>query len=261
MPFMKALPFFALLSALTFAVVPVPESALAQTQTPALTLGQPIEKELAAGESHSYGVNLEAGQFMFAVVNQRGIDVTVAVFGPEGEQVGWFDSPNGGYGIEGVGVEAEVSGAYQLEVRPFSEDTEAGRYEIVLERIQAAATTPEGKVDQLFFALDRPGSPGVAVAVVRDGEAVYQRGFGFADLEHGIPITPSTVFDIASVSKQFAGLAVAMLVKEGRIDLDADYREYLPEMPEYEHQRPRPQPALREGGAAWAGGRRLADID
>ncbi|UCC83549.1 MAG: serine hydrolase [Gemmatimonadota bacterium] len=232
---MKALPLFALLSALTCTNALAPGSALAQTQVAGLTLGQPIEKELAGRESHSYSVDLEAGQFMFAAVDQRGIDVTVTVFGPDGEQVGWFDTPNGSYGIEGVGVEAEVSGAYRLEVQPFSEDAEQGRYAIELERLQAAATTPEGKIDQLFLAFDRLGSAGAAVAVVKDGEAVYQRGFGYADLEHGVAITPSTVFDIASVSKQFAGIAIAMLVKEGRVDLDADYREYLPEMPEYEH--------------------------
>jgi len=232
---MKTVPCFALLSAVTLTAALEPRTAPAQTQASDLRLGQPIERELAGGALHSYAVSLAAGQFMFAAVDQRGIDLAVTVLGPDGEQVGWFDTPNGSYGIEGVGVEAEVSGTYRLEVRPFSEGAEPGRYEIVLERLEAAATTPEGKVDRLFLVLDRPGSPGAAVAVVRDGEAVYQRGFGYADLEHDVPITPSTVFDIASVSKQFTGLAVAMLVQEGRIDLDADYREYLPEMPEYEH--------------------------
>jgi CubicO group peptidase (beta-lactamase class C family) len=232
---MKTLTFFALLTVVTLTGALEPRTVPAQTQAVDLTLGQPIERELAGGASHSYRVGLEAGQFMFAAVDQRGIDVAVTVFGPDDEPVGRFDSPNGSYGIEGVGVEAEVSGTYRLEVRPISDDAEPGRYEIVLERLQAAAATPEGKVDQLFLAWDRRGSPGAAVAVVKDGEAVYERGFGYADLEHGVPITPSTVFDIASVSKQFTALAIAMLVKDGRIDLDADYREYLPEMPEYEH--------------------------
>jgi CubicO group peptidase (beta-lactamase class C family) len=232
---MKTVPFFALLSALALTGTLEPQTALAQTQAVDLTLGRPIERQMAGGESHSYRVTLEAGQFMFAVVDQRGIDVAITAFGPDGEQVGWFDTPNGRYGIEGVGVEAELSGTYRLEVQPFVQDAEPGRYEIELERTQAAATTPEGKVDQLFLAWDRPNSPGAAVAVVKDGAAVYQRGFGSANLEHGVPITPSTVFDIASVSKQFAGIAIAMLVQEGRIDLDADYHEYLPEMPEYEH--------------------------
>jgi len=85
----------------------------------------------------------------------------------------------------------------------------------------------------MFIAWDRPTTPGVAVAVVKDGATVYERGFGSANLEYGVPITSSTVFDIASVSKQFAGLAVAMLAGQGKLSLDADIREYLPEMPDF----------------------------
>jgi CubicO group peptidase (beta-lactamase class C family) len=69
------------------------------------------------------------------------------------------------------------------------------------------------------------------VAVVRDGRLVFAKGYGLADLEHRIAITPSTVFDVASVSKQFAGLAIAMLVEEGKVRLDDDVRTYLPELP------------------------------
>jgi CubicO group peptidase (beta-lactamase class C family) len=89
------------------------------------------------------------------------------------------------------------------------------------------------QVDELFARFDRPGSPGAAVLVVRDQEVVYRKGFGQADLEHGIPVTPATVFDIASLSKQFTGMAVAMLVEAGRIDLDADVRTYLPDLPDF----------------------------
>jgi len=205
----------------------------AQTAAQALQLGQPIEREISGGMSHSYRVQLESGQFLFAVVEQRGIDIVITAFGPHGEPLGEFDSPNGSRGLEPISIIAESSGAYRLDVRPFSSDAEPGRYVIRIERLQAAATTPEGQVDQLFLPWDRPNSPGAAVAVVKDGAVVYQRGFGSANLEHGIPITPSTVFDIASVSKQFTGLAVAMLVEQGAVSLDADIREYLPEMPDF----------------------------
>lgn len=93
----------------------------------------------------------------------------------------------------------------------------------------------DARIDEFFADFDRPGSPGAAVLVVKDGEVVYRNGFGLANLEHSIPITGSTIFDIASVSKQFAGMAIAMLVEAGRIDLAADIRTYLPEMPRFEH--------------------------
>jgi len=98
---------------------------------------------------------------------------------------------------------------------------------------QHAGGAVERQVDELFAELDRPDSPGAAVLVLRDGEVLYRKGFGQANLEHGIAISPSTVFDIASVSKQFAGMAISLLVERGRIDLGDDIREYLPDLPSF----------------------------
>lgn len=84
-----------------------------------------------------------------------------------------------------------------------------------------------------IFANFGDDTPGAAVAVVRDGEIVFRAGYGMANLGHGIRIGPETVFDVASVSKQFAGMAVAMLVEAGEIDLDAPVRTYLDEIPDF----------------------------
>ncbi len=89
------------------------------------------------------------------------------------------------------------------------------------------------KVDALFAAWDTPNSPGAALAVLHHGEVVYKRGYGMANLAYDIPITSATVFDIASVSKQFAAFAIAMLVEQGKIALDDDVRAYLPEVPDF----------------------------
>jgi CubicO group peptidase (beta-lactamase class C family) len=88
----------------------------------------------------------------------------------------------------------------------------------------------ERRVDSLFARHGAGLVPGVAVAVVRNDTVIFRKGYGYADLEHRIPITPSSVFDAASVSKQFTGLAVSMLVEQGRIRLDDDVRTYIPEM-------------------------------
>lgn len=90
-----------------------------------------------------------------------------------------------------------------------------------------------GRVDSIFAAFDKAGSPGAAIAVVRDGSAILERGYGYASLEHGVRITPQTVFDVASVSKQFTGLAIAMLVDQGRIALTDDVRKYIPELHDF----------------------------
>jgi CubicO group peptidase (beta-lactamase class C family) len=86
------------------------------------------------------------------------------------------------------------------------------------------------RADSVFAEFSGGDSPGAAIAVVRDGKVLFTNGYGLADLEHRIPITPATVFDVASVSKQFTGLAVAMLIAEGKVALTDDIRKYIPEM-------------------------------
>ena len=90
------------------------------------------------------------------------------------------------------------------------------------------------EIDAIFADWDRPGSPGCAVAVAQDGVLGYSRGYGYANLDYDIPITPQTVFDIASVSKQFNAAALTMLALEGKLSLDDDVRKWLPELPAYE---------------------------
>ena len=89
------------------------------------------------------------------------------------------------------------------------------------------------KVDQLFATWDKPESPGAAIAVIRDGAVVYKRGYGSANLEYNVPITPQTVFHVASVSKQFTAFAIVLLANQGKLSLDDDIRKHLPEVPDF----------------------------
>ncbi len=88
-------------------------------------------------------------------------------------------------------------------------------------------------VDELVTPYDLHDGPGGVLGVYLDGELVYARGFGLANLEYGIPNTPSTVFRVGSVSKQFAAMAIAILARRGELQLDDDIRKYLPEIPLY----------------------------
>jgi CubicO group peptidase (beta-lactamase class C family) len=74
-------------------------------------------------------------------------------------------------------------------------------------------------------------TPGCAVAVTRDGELVHAKGYGMTDLEHAMPITTETVFDIGSTSKQFTAAAVLLAVAEGKLGLDDDIRLHVPGLP------------------------------
>lgn len=89
------------------------------------------------------------------------------------------------------------------------------------------------RVDSVFGRFAAPGSPGCALGVVRDGRLEYARGYGLASIELGVPITPATVFDIGSVSKQFTAMAVVLLAQDGKLSLDDEIQRFLPEIPRY----------------------------
>jgi CubicO group peptidase (beta-lactamase class C family) len=87
-------------------------------------------------------------------------------------------------------------------------------------------------IRQVFADLDQPESPGASVAVMRGGEVIYSEGFGSAQLEYGVPVTPQTIFHVASVSKQFTAMAVLLLEADGRLSLDDDVRKHVPDVPD-----------------------------
>jgi CubicO group peptidase (beta-lactamase class C family) len=88
-------------------------------------------------------------------------------------------------------------------------------------------------VDSLLAPQIIPDGPGAAVVVIQKGKVIYHRCFGLASLEHKVPITHETVFNLASVAKQFTALAILMLEREGKLQLDDDIHKYFPELPDY----------------------------
>ena len=95
-----------------------------------------------------------------------------------------------------------------------------------------SADTKTKKVDELFAKWDSTISPGVALAIIQDGEIIYARGYGMANLEHNIPITSKTVFRIGSTSKQFTAACISELIKSGSLTIETDIRKYFPEFQE-----------------------------
>jgi CubicO group peptidase (beta-lactamase class C family) len=97
------------------------------------------------------------------------------------------------------------------------------------------ALTPAQRtgIDAAFKQYKTPGTPGCALGVLRNGTAVYARGYGMADLERNVRITPASVFEVGSTSKQFAAAAIALLVNEGKVSFSDDIHKYIPELPSY----------------------------
>ncbi len=96
-----------------------------------------------------------------------------------------------------------------------------------------AQISPNEKVDEIFAVWDGKQTPGAAVAVVSDGAIIYKKGYGMANLEYDIPISPTSIFHIASVSKQFTVFSILLLQSEGKVNLDDDIRNYIPEVPDF----------------------------
>jgi CHAT domain-containing protein len=134
-------------------------SATNQSAVRKLEVGKPIERELKGGETHTYEIALEAGQFLNAVVEQRGIDVEVVVIAPDGKELMKIDSPNGTQGDEPVTLITEAVGVYRLKVNSLEKNAPGGRYEIRVKTLRAAtdndrvlqeATTLNQQVDRLI---------------------------------------------------------------------------------------------------------------
>ena len=115
-----------------------------------LELGKLITRELKGGQSHSYEVSLAAGQYAYVGVDQKGIDVVVKLFAPDGKLITEVDNPNGSQGLEPVHITAEATGIYRLEVSSFDADPAPGRYEAKLIEIR-----PATEQDRIRFAARR----------------------------------------------------------------------------------------------------------
>ncbi len=89
------------------------------------------------------------------------------------------------------------------------------------------------RIDETFLAWDTAWTPGVAVAVVKNGEIAFKNGYGLAHLEYDIPITSQTIFHIASISKQFTTFSILLLEADGKLSLDDDIRKHIPEIPDF----------------------------
>ncbi|HEY3705543.1 MAG TPA: serine hydrolase domain-containing protein [Terracidiphilus sp.] len=100
---------------------------------------------------------------------------------------------------------------------------------------QAQTLSPEttANIDKLFEKWNRPDSPGCALGVYQNGQIAYEHGYGMANLNDDVTITPATVFHVASMSKQFTAASIILLAEQGKLSLDDDVHKYIPELPDF----------------------------
>jgi CubicO group peptidase (beta-lactamase class C family) len=202
--------------------------ATATAQAPVLRQGRTVTGTLAPGDTARFTIEADSGSFAWASVDQRSVDVIVRVLDPSGKVLAGGNALS--VGVERIGIETKVSGANQLQVIPAPGD--AGAYTVTLDRVERVATDPRKLADQLFRIYDHNDSPGGEVAVFKNGKTLFAKAYGMADLTHKIPFSVGTPTNIGSTSKQFTAFAIMLLVEEGKVDLDADVRTYIPELPD-----------------------------
>jgi CubicO group peptidase (beta-lactamase class C family) len=88
-------------------------------------------------------------------------------------------------------------------------------------------------IGEIFKQFDRIDTPGYAVGIVKNGKLVFARGFGSANLDYNIPINRQTVFNAASLSKQFTAACVAILIRRGQLSLEDELAKFFPEAAKY----------------------------
>src|SRR5215510_12871686 len=133
-------------------VVPVQASASERSaaqsaqESDSLELGKPIQREISGGQTHSYKITMISGQYLHVVVAQRGIDVVVELFAPDGKKISEADSEHLIEGSETVSAIAEAPGAYLIEARSAEKTAKTGRYEIKVEELRDATAEDKYRV-------------------------------------------------------------------------------------------------------------------
>jgi CHAT domain-containing protein len=119
--------------------------------------GKPVERELSGGQSHSYKIAATSGQYLHIVVEQRGIDVAMAVFTPDGKKIGEVDGERATVGAETVLAIAEAAGAYRIEARSLEKTAKTGRYEIKIKELREATVEDKNRVaaESVFWEAEK----------------------------------------------------------------------------------------------------------
>ena len=200
-------------------------------QSSQLRVGTPVNATLAADGSLKYELDLPKGQFVAGRVDQDGADATVSVKDPAGKSVS-RGARIGRGGPETFAFSTDTAGKYVIEITPATAGKGGGPVRVQLTRSEPVATTPEGKVDQAAAQLYKD-TPGAVVGVIKEGKLTFVKGYGAADLTHGMPFTADTPTNIGSSSKQFTGFALALLASRGKLSLDDDVRKHIPELKDF----------------------------
>ncbi|HMA53325.1 MAG TPA: serine hydrolase domain-containing protein, partial [Acidobacteriota bacterium] len=102
-------------------------------------------------------------------------------------------------------------------------------------RVSAASAVPDNdlaaKIDAVMAAVYKPGEPGAAIIVRKDGRTILRKGYGLADLELGVAVEPDMIFRLGSITKQFTAISILLLAQDGKLGLQDEITKFLPDYP------------------------------
>jgi len=211
----------------TFIALSLAAPLQAQDTRP-IEVGETLSGTLSADSEHDFTLDLQADQFVYGAVDQLTVDAVVTILDQDGA-IRQFDAP--ARGEERFTFESEDAGTYTVRVTSFEEGE--GDYTVTIRRVEGIAVDPEARVDQLMIAYDDDETPGAVVGVLEDGELVFKKAYGMANLTWDIAFDESMRSNIGSVTKQFTAMGLLLLEQEGELSLDDDVREYIPELPDF----------------------------
>lgn len=195
-----------------------------------LDLGDFTSQEIHGDTSHIYRVFLHKNTFMFAIVQQIGVDLQIEILNPENQVLQYSNHQSALFGPEQISFTSNKSGACYIRISTVTKPA-LGKYNLILVKKKRAAVTKSQSIDELFAFYDRQGHPGASVCVMQNGKMVHLANYGMANLAHNRSIEDNTRFHIGSETKQFVAFAIATLIHNSKINPEDDIRVYLPEIP------------------------------
>jgi CubicO group peptidase (beta-lactamase class C family) len=197
-----------------------------------LTVGKTLYSHISPTKSDTFSVKMRNNQFASITITEKEVRIHALVYDPQDCLILIVDENQ--IGDKEVGsFFSKKPGNYKIVVNWNFSKPYTGKYSITLDKLEEEGKTAIQKAEQLLDGWYAKNAPGVAMAVVKNGKVIFKKNKGLANVEETIPISSNSIFEIASCSKQFTGLAIAMLIDQGKLSLKDDIRKYIPEMPNY----------------------------
>ena len=193
--------------------------------------GQTISGFINSGDTTKYALELKAGQLAWGTLVQYDTDIDVLVKNDEMNNI--TSSMNPSDIDEFFQIETEKDGFIYIHI--FSADSTSGEYDLTIKDVENIAKKPDLRVDQIMKEFDR-NVPGAVVGVYKDGQTLFTKGYGLANLDYDIPYSSETRTNIGSTSKQFTCFGLILLVHDGLIDLDSSIQTYLPNVKKFDEE-------------------------